>query len=190
MSIATPLFEADRICLGPIDYEKDPEVVARWTNDAEFMRMMYDKPMRPLSAWHVKKQYEKLEKEMDEERSRFFFYIRLKDDKRLIGLADLYWISWSNRTGSVRLGIGLAEDRRQGYGSEALGLLLQYAFGELNLYRLSASMPEYNVAGLALFHNFGFVDEVRRRAAAYRDNYRWDVLHLGLLCDAWQRMRK
>ncbi len=188
MSINTPLFESARIRLGPIDYEKDPEVEARWTDDAEFMRMMYREPMRPLSAWHLKKKYEELEKSIEEDRNRFFFHIRLKEDGRLTGLAELYWISWSNRMGMVRLGFGLAEDRRKGYGSEALGLLLEYAFQELNLYRLTAEIPEYNAGGLALFRKFGFVDEVRRREAAYRDGRRWDMLHLGLLCDEWQRM--
>jgi RimJ/RimL family protein N-acetyltransferase len=188
MSIATPLFEAAHIRLGPIDHEKDPEVEACWTDDAEFMRMMYREPMRPLSAWHLKKKYEELEKSIEEDRNQFFFHIRLKEDNRLIGLADLHWISWTNRISSVRLGIGLAGDRRKGYGSEALGLLLHYAFNELNLYRLAAYIPEYNTAGLALFRKFGFVDEVRRREAAYRDGRRWDVLHLGLLCDEWQRI--
>ncbi len=190
MSIATPLFEAEHICLGPIDYEKDPEVEARWTEDAEFMRMMYPESVHPLSVWHIKRKYEEIEKSMDEERSRFFFHVRLRSDQRLIGLADLHSISWSNRIGSVRLGIGLPEDRRKGYGSETLVLLLQYAFSELNLFRLTAEMPAYNLGGLVLFHKFGFVEEVRRREAAYRDGRRWDVLHLGLLCDEWQRMQK
>jgi RimJ/RimL family protein N-acetyltransferase len=190
MSIAIPLFEAEHIYLGPIDYEKDPEVQARWSNDAEFMRMMYAEPMRPLSAWHIKKKYEEIEKSMDEERTRFFFHVRLRSEERLIGLAELHSISWSNQIGSVRLGIGLPEDRRKGYGGEILSLLLQYAFRELNLYRLRAEVPAYNSGGLALFHKFGFVDEARRREAAYRDGRRWDVLHLGLLCDEWQRMQK
>jgi hypothetical protein len=40
MSIDTPLFDGSLVRFGPIDHEKDPEVVARWTHDAGFMRMM------------------------------------------------------------------------------------------------------------------------------------------------------
>jgi RimJ/RimL family protein N-acetyltransferase len=190
MSIENPLFEGKLIRLGQIDHEKDPEVVSRWTHDASFMRNMYTEPMRPLSAWQVKKELEKLEKSIEEEKNLFHFRIRARSDDRLIGMAELAWISWTNLSGYVRLGIGLAQDLRQGYGSEALRLLLRYAFDELNLYRLTAIIPEYNLPALALFQGFGFVEEVRRRQALERDSRRWDLLQCGLLRAEWKEARQ
>ncbi len=189
MSINQPLFEGALVRLGEIDHEKDPEVVARWSHDAGFMRMMYIEPMRPLSAWQVKKKLEDLEKSIDEERSLFHFRIRSRGDDRLLGFAELYWISWSNRIGSVRLGIGAGADRRKGYGQETLRLLLHYAFAELNLFRLAAVIPEYNQPALALFHSFGFREEVRRRQALERDARRWDLCVYGLLETEWKEAR-
>lgn len=60
--IATQLYDARDIRLGPIDYEKDPAVESKWTHDAVFMRLFDVEPARPLSAALVKKQYEKLER--------------------------------------------------------------------------------------------------------------------------------
>jgi RimJ/RimL family protein N-acetyltransferase len=65
-------------------------------------------------------------------------------------------------------------------------MLLGYAFDELNLYRLTAVVPEYNQAALRLFENAGFVQEVRRREAINRDGRRWDLFHLGLLESEWK----
>lgn len=186
MSIDTPLFEAGRIRLGPIDHDKDPEIVSGWTHDAGFMRMMYTEPARPLPPWLVKKKLEELEKSIQEDKNLFHFRIRAREDGRLVGFAELLWISWSNRIGFVRLGIGAAEDRRKGYGRQALSLLLRYAFEELNLYRLTAVIPEYNTPALGLFKGLGFVEEVRRRQALERDNQRWDLLQFGLLADEWK----
>jgi len=190
MSMHTPLFEGNLIRLGPIDHEKDPEIVSRWTHDAGFMRMMYTEPARPLSPWQAKKKLEELEKFIDEDKNLFHFRIRKCSDDRLIGFAELTWISWKNASGIIRLGIGAPEDWRKGYGHETLSLLLRYAFDELNLYRLTAIIPEYNGAALALFNSFEFVEEVRRRKALERDNLRWDLLHLGLLTAEWKENKK
>ena len=186
MSINLPLFVGNLVRLGPIDHEKDPEIVSRWTHDAGFMRMMYTEPARPLPPWSVKKKLEELEKSIEEDKNLFHFRIHTRDDDRLVGLAELTWISWSNASGFIRLGIGAPEDRRKGYGHETLGLLLRYAFAELNLYRLTAVIPEYNTAALALFQSFGFTEEVRRRQALERDSRRWDLLHFGLLAEEWR----
>ena len=186
MSISTPLFEGTLVRLGPIDHEKDPEVVSRWTHDAGFMRMMYIDPMRPLSPWQVKKELEKLEKSLEEDRTLFHFRIRARKDDRLLGFAEIQWISWNNASGYLRLGIGDPADRRQGYGAETLGLLLYYAFTELNLYRLSALIPAYNLPALALFQAFGFREEVCRRQALERDCQFWDLLTYGILAEEWK----
>ncbi|MFH2103947.1 MAG: GNAT family protein [Chloroflexota bacterium] len=189
MSIATPLFQGQLIHLGQIDHEKDPEIVSRWSHDAGFMRMMYTEPARPLSPWQVKKKLEELEKSIEEDKNTFHFRIRTLTDDRLMGFIELTWISWSNSNGYIRLGIGAPEDRCKGYGREALSLLLRYAFVELNLHRLTAVIPDYNLPALALFKSAGFAEEVRRRLALERDSRRWDLLHFGLLAGEWKENR-
>ena len=185
--IASQLFEGQDICFGPIDHEKDPEIEARWTHDSDFMRMMDVTPARPLSAAMLKKQYEKLEKQMEEDKNFYYFTIRSRQEDRLIGRAVIQWIEWSNGNGFIRLGIGAAEDRGKGYGSQAMKLLLRFAFDELNLFRLSAIVPEYNTAAIALLQKFGFVEEVRRRQSVERDCRRWDLLGFGLLSEEWRQ---
>ena len=187
MNISAPLFEGSLIRLGSIDHEKDPEVESHWTHDPAFMRMMYTDPMRPLSVFQLKNQYTALEKEIDESKNLYHFRIRALGDERLIGFGEIADISWTNGTGQVRLGIGAADDRRKGYGYEALGLMLRYAFSELNLYRLTAAIPEYNPPALALFSKAGFSLEVCRRKALARDGRRWDACLYGLLADEWKR---
>jgi len=133
----------------------------------------------------LKKKYEKLEKEIEEDKNVFYFVIRAKEDDRLIGKAVINRIEWSNGNGWIRLGIGSQDDQRKGYGSQALTMLLRFAFAELNLFRVSATVQEYNEAGSALLKKFGFVEEVRRRQALDRDGRRWDLVVFGLLKDEW-----
>ena len=183
--IQTQLFEGQDVRLGPIDYEKDPEIESKWTHDSEYMRMYSIDPARPMSPAMIKKQYEKLEKEIEDDKNMYYFAIRSKVDDRLIGNATIQWIEWSNGNAHVQLGIGAAEDRRKGYGSQTMRMLLRFAFGELNLFRLTARVPEYNEGAVALFKKLGFVEEVRRRQALERDGRCWDLLVFGLLKDEW-----
>jgi len=183
--ITTQLFEGKDIRFGPMDHEKDPEIESKWTHDAGFMRMYEIEPARPMSAAMLKKQYEKLEKQIEEEKDLYYFTIRAKADDRLIGKALIRWIEWTNGNCYIHLGIGSADDRRKGFGAQALGMLIRFAFAELNLFRVSARIPEYNEAAIALFKKFGFVEEVRRRQALDRDGRRWDLVVFGLLKDEW-----
>lgn len=184
--IQTQLFEGRDIRFGPIDHEKDPEIESRWTHDSEFMRLMETAPARPMSAAMIKKQYEKLEKQIEEDKNLYHFMIRAKADDRLIGKASIQWIEWANGNGFIRLGIGAADDRRKGYGTQTLQMLLRFAFAELNLFRLSAIVPEYNEGAIALLQKFGFVQEVCRRKSLERDGYRWDLYVFGLLNEEWR----
>jgi RimJ/RimL family protein N-acetyltransferase len=128
----------------------------------------------PISAGQAKKQVEALEQEMEQSKTRFYFTIRAREDDRLLGFAEIRWIEWSHACGWVRLGIGDRKERGKGFGSEALGMLLRYAFNELNFYRLSAEIAEYNLEARRLFEKAGFVEEVKRRQALSRDGRGWD----------------
>ena len=190
LDIQTQLFEAQDIRLGPIDHEAHPEIESKWTHDSDYMRLMELKPVRPLSPALVKKEYESIEKKMEEDKNLFYFTIRAHEDDRLIGKAVIEWVDWTNGNGWIRLGIGAAEDRRRGLGSQTLGLILRYAFAELNLFRISAMVPEYNEGAIRLLKKFGFVEEVRRRQAVQRDGRTWDLLTFGQLRSEWESLAK
>lgn len=180
------LFEGQLIRFAPPDAERDAEIVSKWTHDLDYLRLLSTEVARPLSPFQIKKQYEEMDKDA-EKHNAFNFAIRLKEDDRLIGFARLFRIEWTHATGSLQIGFGDRNDRGKGYGTEALHMLLRYAFDELNLYRLSATTAEYNTGAIRFFERVGFVVEVRRRQAILRDGKRWDVVLLGLLRDEWKR---
>jgi RimJ/RimL family protein N-acetyltransferase len=200
MEWKTPLFEGQLIYLASIKPEKDAELESRWTHDAEYQRMLGTDLVCPLSPAQIRKKYTEIEKEMEEKGNQFYFTIRRLPYKinsestnegedgagDLLGFIKLDWIEWSLGAGSVSLGIGEPAERGQGFGSDALRLLLRYAFGELNLYRLGAVIPEYNQVALRLFEKAGFKVEARQREALHRAGSRWDIIRLGLLREEWE----
>lgn len=184
--IHTQLLEAQDILFGPINREIHADIESRWTHDADFMRLMELGPVRPLSPDMVKMQYAAIEQQMDVEKNLFYFTLRAREDDRFIGKALIEWVDWTTGNGYIRLGIGEPEFRRKGYGSQALSLLLSFAFEELDLYRVTAVVPADNEGAMRLFQKFGFMEEVRRRKALRRDGQLWDIIVFGLLNAEWR----
>jgi len=186
MSTTNSLYEGRLVRLGPLDHAQDPPVVASWTHDP-LWRSFLAGVARPLSVEAVRRLLEKVEKQMEETKSLFHFALRARDDNRLVGLAQISRIDFHNGTGVLDLGIGAASDRRQGYGSDALDLLLRFAFDDLNLHRLSAWTSVDNIPFIQMVEKAGFEEEARRCEAAFHDGSYWDEVFLGLLRTKWEQ---
>lgn len=104
-----------------------------------------------------------------------------------IGLTGLWDINWHNRTAvsGIKLG-GSPQARGRGYGRQSLELLMDFAFIDVGLHRLTADVLEYNEASLALHvEKFGWTQEGRSRQHVWRDGRHWDVVQLGILRDEY-----
>ena len=89
--------------------------------------------------------------------------ITLIDGGEAIGAIDISDFDARDRRGFV--GIALIEKyRRQGYGSEALGLLTAYASQTLGMHQLAALVAIDNTASRALFEAAGFATSGRLRS--------------------------
>ncbi len=73
-----------------------------------------------------------------------------------------------------------------GYTSEALHLLAQYAFGERRIAKLTGDVYATNDASAGVMESVGFVQEGRRRKEAFVDGERIDVLRYGLLAEEYE----
>lgn len=78
------------------------------------------------------------------------------DDFSAIGLIDLFDYDPRNNRAGIGILIQSKENRGNGNGSEALQLLISYAFTHLNLHQLYANIDGNNEPSLKLFTNFGF----------------------------------
>lgn len=69
----------------------------------------------------------------------------------------------------------------QGIGRDAFELLLNYAFNELNLYRLSLRVFSFNRRAITLYKKLGFKEEGVMREAFYRSGQWHDIHFMGIL---------
>ncbi len=98
-----------------------------------------------------------------------------------IGLIDIFDFDPVNQRAGVGIIISEESERGKGVGSEALDLLIHYAFRQLQLHQLYANIDEENIASVTLFTNFGFVlagvkKEWNRKNNVYTDETLYQLI--------------
>ena len=160
-------------------HEDDKEVLSRWTHDIEYLRLVDDDPALPQSP-------DAFRFPTKPPKDAFVFHIRTLADDKFIGFVALHTIKGSNRSAMLSIGIGEAEYRGKGYGTDAIRLILAYAFRELNLHRVGLTVLSYNINAIRLYESLGFVREGVTRECVARDGQWHDIIHMGMLYREWQ----
>jgi len=111
----------------------------------------------------------------------FGFLICRNADGVVLGNMNLFQlVRRSVQSAVIGYFVGAPHGRR-GYATEALQLLLRFAFNTLKLHRLEASIQPHNRPSIALVKRAGFVCEgLSRRlvkiSGKWRDHQRWAIL--------------
>ncbi|WP_341214827.1 GNAT family protein [uncultured Wocania sp.] len=77
-------------------------------------------------------------------------------NEETLGLIDLFDFDFKNGRAGVGILIKDETDRKKGYGSEALQLLIKYSFTHLGLHQLYCNISEENETSIKLFKTQGF----------------------------------
>jgi RimJ/RimL family protein N-acetyltransferase len=105
---------------------------------------------------------------------------------QLIGNLGLVHIDWKTRQAEVGIFIGDKGFWNQGYGRDAMVLLLRYAFNNLGLNRVWLRVYETNPCAMHSYLKAGFVLEGRQRQGHFQDGKFIDVLLMSALRCEWQ----
>lgn len=179
------LFKGELVRLSAFNPEEAGKAYAAWNRDTELHRLMDTGPSRLHSAKAGQDFFDKMVK--DDGAEHHFFSIRALDDDRLLGDINLDVVNgWLGRNAFVGIGIGNREDWGRGYGTDAMRILLRFAFTEVNLNRVTLNVFEYNPRAIRSYEKAGFRHEGRIRGALLKDGQRWDMVFMGILREEWQ----
>lgn len=169
----------ERVALGPLHRGLLP-LLARWENDFWTVDRGGDDP-RPLAADGLAAEWESL---LRGERADWLgFAIYALPDYRPIGVMNIR--DYTNPHGTAEFGItiGDALERGQGYGTEAVRLLLDYAFSVLGVHNVWLDTPAYNTGALRAYEKAGFREIGRRRGARVVASTRYDIVLMDCVVD-------
>jgi RimJ/RimL family protein N-acetyltransferase len=165
---------------------EDAEIRARWTHDEEYMRTVDTDFAQPKTVESCRNALQ----EVISDSTIVEFHVRTLDEDQLIGFVALHSIEWNNQKGSLAIGIGEAGYRGKGYGTDALRVILNYAFNELILHRVGLDVIASNGRAVRAYEKVGFKREGIIREAVHRDGKRMDLIYMGILRKEWNEVNQ
>ncbi len=117
----------------------------------------------PYSKYLIRQYLENAHQDIYEAKQLRLAICSVDASRRAIGLVDLFDYDPKNNRAGIGILLHLPKDRQKGVGSEALKLLIEYAFSMLNLHQLYANISPANEASVKLFTNFGFLKKGEKK---------------------------
>ena len=100
--------------------------------------------------------------------------------KQVVGTIDLFDFNPTHKRAGVGILI-IPEHRNKTYASQALSLLIQYAFNTLQLHQLYCTITPDNTASLQLFKKHGFIQSGTHKSWHLINNQWHDELFFQLI---------
>ena len=100
---------------------------------------------------------------------------------KLIGTIGLEHFNWIERSALLEIFIGNKDYRNNGYGTEAIRLLLEYGFKYLNLHSIRLDLLAINERTHKCYLKCGFKDTGRSREEIFLNGKYDDKLHMDIL---------
>ncbi len=172
-----------RVYLRPLSRD-DLTYIQKWSNDPEIRGLIGE--VRPMSWTKVEEFYERAKNDDQ----RVWFIIVLQENDRVIGEAGLLRMFPAWRTTDLSIIIGEKETWGKGYGTEAINLLLDYAFGYLNFHRVAIGVVGFNEAALGFYEKVGFRKEGVQREGYYYNHAYYDFVMMSILEDAYRALQE
>lgn len=152
----------------------DLEAIREMTNDAN-QEWMIGGWSYPAAKKHQEDWYQRILSDKNN--------IRLAIDYNgaFVGLVTLTDIDWKNRRAESGIRLTLDAPRQQGIATDALTALLRYAFNELNLNRVYATVVEHNISSMKLHAKCGYTIEGTLRNSVYKRGEFHNEVIMGIL---------
>lgn len=103
------------------------------------------------------------------------------ETNELIGSVGFDNIKDVSRSAVLGIFIGNDKYRSNGYGTEAIKLLLEYGFKYLNLHSIKLTVLDVNARAYKCYIKCGFKETGRDREAMYLNGKYHDVIHMDIL---------
>jgi RimJ/RimL family protein N-acetyltransferase len=172
--------QGDRIYLGTLEKEDCKKLWIEFEYDFENKteQLSIGQSIEKSDEW-----FEDIKKNQGNSHVRLGIFM---NDGKIIGDIALQDIDYKNRSCSIGMGLSKKEYRNNGYGKEAVKMILEYGFNNIGLERITASTLEMNISAQKSLEKIGFKLEGKDRKAVYFGGKRYDKYRYGLLAEEYR----
>lgn len=178
-----PFIKGERIDLVPMSKE-NAKLRYKWVNDQSVR--IYSRNEVPHTLEEIKKWSERSQEGVKE---HIGFELWHKKDQKTIGNGGLSRIDYIARKANAWMVIGEKDYWSEGLGTEAMKLILDYAFKEVNLHKVYAGIFEPNIGSWSCAQKLGFKLEGRLKNAIYVNGKYHDARKYAMFKKDWLRIQ-
>ncbi|UOQ92165.1 GNAT family N-acetyltransferase [Halobacillus shinanisalinarum] len=160
------MFSSNRIHFRKVT-EDDAAIYHRWRNDPEVMENT-----SPNLDVYTFEETEEFIRSITASYDSKCYMIELNDKNTPIDIVSLIHTDYENRNAECIIDIGDKDYWGNGFGQEAMQLLLHYSFSEVNLHKVYLKVFSFNYRAIKLYERLGFVKEGELKEHLFR-NGRW-----------------
>lgn len=180
------MFKGVNVNLRAIEKEDIP-ILNSLRNDEEVLTYLPSRLPLPVSQRAAELEYD--EKSKRKHRTDAELLIETKDGT-VIGKCGTMETKWKNGETTVYIFTGGDEYRGKGYGTEAMRILVSYAFEQMNMNRVRLFVFAFNERAIKSYEKTGFVVEGRLRQELYRNGRYYDVIQMSILKREYEVLKK
>jgi RimJ/RimL family protein N-acetyltransferase len=167
--------------LSPVDVN-DAEKFTEWLNDLEVTQNLTMFP-HMVNIGNEREFLEKLSRE------HTYSIIDISTNE-LIGNCGFDSIDHLNQTAGIGIFIGNKKYWNNGFGTEALILLMDYGFKALNLHNIFLNVYSFNERAKKCYEKIGFKIIGRKRESLLRGKERYDNILMDILYNEFYKKNK
>ncbi len=171
-----PFLTGDKLYLRSLESADLDGEYFDWLNDGEVTKFLAS-GVFPMSKEKMEEYYRNVVLSSD---NVMLAIVDKKSDKH-IGNIRLGPINWISRIAELGVMIGDKEFWHKGYSTEAIKLLVEYAFHRLNLHKVTAGVIAENQASVRAFEKAGFAIEGRGKSQFFLDGEYCESLYMGII---------
>jgi len=162
--------------------QKDLGQVLAFNNDQEIKLLLNNGLPYPSTHGDQETWYKNLSASND----KYRFAIESLATGSYIGGCGINHIDWLNRIATIGIFIGDKTLWGMGMGTDAMHVLIQFIFQEMNLNKVRLYVYDFNQRAIECYSKCGFQVEARLRSSVYKQQQYSDALVMGLLREEYK----
>lgn len=182
-----PILYGNKVRLRAIE-RPDIPLFTRWINDpevTEYLSNVFPYSLETETQWFDSM----LKLPMEEQPLTIEVNVALPEDGFAewlpIGTCSFMDIEKIHRSAEAGIFIGDKDYWNQGFGTEAMRILLKFGFEDLNFHRIWLRVLENNHRARKSYLKAGYLEEGRYRKAEFRHGFYNDIILMSILQDEW-----
>lgn len=167
------------IYLAPLT-SKDSETLFNWINERDLV--IFNNSYKPTHEANHQTWFDNITLKKDV----FIFGIKRTTDGKLIGSCQLNNLNLVHRHAELQIRIADDENRGKGLGSDAVRMLLRFAFKDLNFNRVFLNVFATNSRAIRAYEKIGFLREGELKQHVFIDGNYLNVVVMAVLREDYE----